>query len=169
MSVTLNIFYKKCNCCQLSVSPESTIREIKKLFVSKGGNRDYSQWIYDGQILKDDQILKNVGGFDPEEMNIYATKIYLAGGLVPLTIIDMRMKMIEFLVDPFTTIEEIKKIFVSKGGEGGNNQWKYDGEIIRDNQILMDIKGYDPEGMCLSVYSNVRGGAQKINICHFIT
>ena len=159
MSVTLMIFYRKCNCCQLSVSPESTIGEIKKLFVSKGGIRDYSHWKYDGEILKDDQILKNVEGFEPEEMNIYATKIsYWGGGLVPLTIIDMKMKMIQFFADPYTTIGEIKKIFVSKGGEGVNNQWKYDGEILKDdNQILMDVKGFDPEGMAMSITSNIRG------------
>ena len=104
MSVTLMIFYKKCNCCQLSVSPESSIGEIKKLFVSKGGIRDYNQWKYDGNILKDDQILKNVEGFDPEEMNIQASKIKGGGGAIPLIIIDMRMERIEFFVDPYTTI-----------------------------------------------------------------
>ncbi len=78
---------------------------------------------------------------------------------VPLTIIDMKMKTINISVDKSITINEIRKIFVEKGGEGANNQWKYDGEILKnDNQKLEDVKGFDSEGMAISVTTNVRGG-----------
>ena len=78
---------------------------------------------------------------------------------VPLTIIDMKMKTINITVDKSITINEIRKIFVEKGGDGANNQWKYDGEILQnDNQKLEDVKGFDSEGMAISVTSNVRGG-----------
>ena len=78
---------------------------------------------------------------------------------VPLTIIDMKMKTINISVDKSITINEIRKIFVERGGEGANNQWKYDGEILKnDNQKLEDVKGFDNEGMAISVTTNVRGG-----------
>ena len=35
-------------------------------------------------------------------------------------------------VSKYDTIGEIRKLFVSKGGNGGNNQWKYDGEILKN-------------------------------------
>ena len=76
-----------------------------------------------------------------------------------LTIYDMKLKPISFNVDKSTTIGEIKKIFTSKGGDGGLNQWKYDGHILEDdNQKLEDIEGFDPEEMAMSVTTNVRGG-----------
>ena len=76
---------------------------------------------------------------------------------VPLTIIDMKMKTINISVDKSITINEIRKIFVERGGEGANNQWKYDGEILQnDNQKLEDVKGFDSEGM--AIYVNVRLG-----------
>ena len=76
---------------------------------------------------------------------------------VPLTIIDMKMKTINICVDKSMTINEIRKIYVEKGGEGANNQWKYDGEILQnDNQKLEDVKGFDSEGM--AIYVNVRLG-----------
>lgn len=78
---------------------------------------------------------------------------------VPLTIIDMKMKTINISVDKSITINEIRKIFVERGGEGANNQWKYDGEILQnDNQKLEDVKGFDSEGMAICVTTNVRGG-----------
>ena len=78
---------------------------------------------------------------------------------VPLTIIDMKMKTINITVDKSITINEIRKIFVEKGGDGANNQWKYDGEILKnDNQKLEDVKGFDSEGMAICVTTNVRGG-----------
>ena len=78
---------------------------------------------------------------------------------IELTIIDMKMKQIKLFVDESTTIGEIRKKFVEKGGDGGNNQWKYDGNILQDdNQKLNNIQGFDREGMAFSVTSNVRGG-----------
>jgi hypothetical protein len=81
---------------------------------------------------------------------------------IPLTIIDMKLKPINISVDKSITIGEIRKLFVEKGGEGANNQWKYDGEILKDdNQRLEDIQRFDSDGMAISVTNNVRGG--KIN------
>lgn len=78
---------------------------------------------------------------------------------VELTIIDMKMKTIYLEVDKTITINEIRKLFVEKGGEGANNQWKYDGEILKDdNQRLENVKGFDSDGMAISVTTNVRGG-----------
>ena len=66
---------------------------------------------------------------------------------------------INISVDKSITINEIRKIFVERGGEGANNQWKYDGEILQnDNQKLEDVKGFDSEGMAICVTTNVRGG-----------
>ena len=62
---------------------------------------------------------------------------------IPLTIIDMKLKPINISVDKSITIGEIRKLFVEKGGEGANNQWKYDGEILKDdNQRLEDIQRF---------------------------
>ena len=78
---------------------------------------------------------------------------------VSLTILDMKLKPITFSVDKSTTIGEIRKIFVSNGGNGGNNQWKYDGKILEnDEQKLENVEGFDPEEMAISVTTNVRGG-----------
>ena len=81
---------------------------------------------------------------------------------VRLTIIDMKMKTINIDVDKGITLNEIRKLFVEKGGEGANNQWKYDGIILKnDNQRLEDVERFDSDGMAISVTNNVRGG--KIN------
>lgn len=78
---------------------------------------------------------------------------------VELTIIDMKMKPIILYVNETTKIGEIRKLFVSAGGDGGNNQWKYDGNILKDDNLqLKNIQGFDREAMAFSVTSNVRGG-----------
>ena len=79
--------------------------------------------------------------------------------VLEITIIDMKMKTVIFNVNKCATIGELRKIFVEKGGDGANNQWKYDGKILKnDNQKLQDIEGFDEEGMAISVTTNVRGG-----------
>ena len=80
---------------------------------------------------------------------------------VTITIIDMKMKQIVLMVDKRTTIGEIRKLFISKGGNGGNNQWKHDGEILNDDdQRIENVKGFEPEQeeMAIGVTTNVRGG-----------
>lgn len=82
---------------------------------------------------------------------------------VTLNIIDMKLKTIVLYVDKEQTIGEIRKLFVTQGGDGGNNQWKYDGEILsNDNTKLKNIKGFDEEEMAFSVTTNVRGGLNFI-------
>lgn len=78
---------------------------------------------------------------------------------VKVTIIDMKMKAITLDVDETITIGELRKLFASKGGDSNNNQWKYDGNILKnDSQRLKDVEGFDPEEMAISISSNVRGG-----------
>lgn len=82
---------------------------------------------------------------------------------VHITIIDMKLKSIEIDVDKNTTIGELRKLYISRGGDGRDNQWKYDGNILRnDSQKLKDIEGFDPEEMAFSVLCNIRGGQIKI-------
>ena len=83
---------------------------------------------------------------------------------VRVDIIDMKMKCITLEVDKSITIGELRKLFDSKGGDSVNNQWKCEGEILSDdNQRLQDVKGFDSEGMTISVTSNVRGGGADTN------
>ncbi len=85
---------------------------------------------------------------------------------VEVTIIDMKLKQIILKVDKSITIGELRKLFVEKGGNGGYDQWKYDGEILKnDNQRLQDVKGFDEEGMAISVTTNVRGGGGAEEFC----
>ena len=84
---------------------------------------------------------------------------------VTVTIIDMKLKQIVLTVDKSATIGEIRKLFVDKGGNGGNNQWKYDGEILNDDdQRLENVQGFEPdqEEMAIGVTTNVRGGLKNI-------
>ena len=80
---------------------------------------------------------------------------------VKVCIIDMKLKQIILDVDKSITIGELRKLFKEKGGRGEYNQWKYDGEILKnDNQRLQDVKGFDEEEMAISVTTNVRGGVE---------
>lgn len=90
---------------------------------------------------------------------------------VIVTIIDMKLKQIILKVDKSITIGELRELFVDKGGNGGNNQWKCDGEILTDNnQRLQDVKGFEPEEMAISVTSNVRGGGiETVDVTKNIT
>lgn len=76
-----------------------------------------------------------------------------------VTIIDMKMKTITLYVDKSVTIGFLRNLFREKGGDGINNQWKYDGKILDDDDIkLENVQGFDPEEMSITVTTNVRGG-----------
>lgn len=76
-----------------------------------------------------------------------------------VTIIDMKMKTITLHVEKSTTIGNLRELFKKKGGDGINNQWKYDGKILDDDDIkLENVQGFDPEEMSITVTTNVRGG-----------
>ena len=78
---------------------------------------------------------------------------------VEVTIIDMKMKTITLYVDKSVTIGFLRNLFREKGGDGINNQWKYDGRILDDDDIkLENVQGFDPEEMAITVTTNVRGG-----------
>lgn len=78
---------------------------------------------------------------------------------VEVTIIDMKMKTITLYVDKSVTIGFLRNLFKKKGGDGINNQWKYDGRILDDDDIkLENVQGFDPEEMAITVTTNVRGG-----------
>ena len=72
---------------------------------------------------------------------------------------DMKMKTITLYVDKSVTIGFLRNLFREKGGDGINNQWKYDGRILDDDDIkLENVQGFDPEEMAITVTTNVRGG-----------
>ena len=78
---------------------------------------------------------------------------------VQVTILDMKMKRVNLSVDKSTPIKILRQLFKEKGGDGSNNQWKYDGQILEDDNIkLENVKGFDPEEMAIAVTTNVRGG-----------
>ena len=78
---------------------------------------------------------------------------------VQVIIIDMKMNRVNLLVDKSITIGNLRKKFEEEGGNGSNNQWKYDGQILEnDNLKLEEIKGFDPDEMAITVTTNVRGG-----------
>ena len=78
---------------------------------------------------------------------------------VQVQFIDMKQKIVNLFVDKSITIGKLRKKFEENGGNGSNNQWKYDGQILENDNIkLEDIKGFDPDGMAISVTTNVRGG-----------
>jgi hypothetical protein len=78
---------------------------------------------------------------------------------VEVSIIDMKMKIITLHVEKSVTIGKLRKLFKKKGGDGINNQWKYDGRILDNDDIkLENIQGFDPEEMAITVTTNVRGG-----------
>ena len=78
---------------------------------------------------------------------------------VQVQFIDMKQKIVNLFVDKSITIGKLRKKFEENGGNGSNNQWKYDGQILENDNIkLEDIKGFDPDGMVISVTTNVRGG-----------
>ena len=78
---------------------------------------------------------------------------------VQVQFIDMKQKIVNLFVDKSITIGKLRKKFEENGGNGSNNQWKYDCQILENDNIkLEDIKGFDPDGMAISVTTNVRGG-----------
>ena len=84
---------------------------------------------------------------------------------VEVTIIDMKMKTFTFVVDKSITIGELRKLYKDKGGNVANNQWKYDGEILKNYvQRFQVVKGFDPNGVSIIITSNVRGGG-PIDFC----
>lgn len=78
---------------------------------------------------------------------------------VQVIFIDMKQKNVNLFINKSITIGRLRKKFEKNGGNGSNNQWKYDGHILEnDNIYLENIRGFDSEGMAILVTTNVRGG-----------
>ena len=54
---------------------------------------------------------------------------------VQVQFIDMKQKIVNLFVDKSITIGKLRKKFEENGGNGSNNQWKYDGQILENDNI----------------------------------
>ena len=54
---------------------------------------------------------------------------------VQVIFIDMKLKNVNLFINKSITIGRLRKKFEKNGGNGSNNQWKYDGHILENDNI----------------------------------
>ena len=54
---------------------------------------------------------------------------------VQVQFIDMKQKNVNLFINKSITIGRLRKKFEKNGGNGSNNQWKYDGHILENDNI----------------------------------
>ena len=126
-----------------------SILNLKEVFL-KDMNVNFSlekiEVLNSGKILNDKQFIEEfIKGFGSLNFEI---KI-LEKDYIIITINNV-INSATFVVDPLTTVGEIKKMYVSKEGNEGYNQWMCDSCVLKDHQILKDID----EGLDLEIQAN---------------
>ena len=70
--------------------------------------------------------------------------------MICIILIDPKGKECELEVNENDTIQKVKEQYFQKIGSNTNNQWKYDGRVIKDNnQTLKDLGIEDEDKLLL--------------------
>ena len=77
--------------------------------------------------------------------------------MICIILIDPKGKECELEVNENDTIKKVKEQYFQKIGSRTNNQWKYDGRVIKDNNQTLKDLGIEDEDKIV-VNSEVRGG-----------
>ena len=74
-----------------------------------------------------------------------------------IILVDPKGQQIEIDVKDTYTIEQYKQEYYKKVKSNTNNQWKYDGRVIKDYNLTLKDLGVEDEDKII-VTSEVRGG-----------
>lgn len=68
MSITIIVNTLNTNPITVKVNLSDTVSEAKKKYYSQGGSDKFNQWIYDAEVLDDNNTLREVGISDKVEI-----------------------------------------------------------------------------------------------------
>ena len=68
MSITIIINTVETQPITVEVNLEDQIKDAKSKYIQKGGDSKYNQWIFNAEVLEDDQTVSEVGIGDKDEI-----------------------------------------------------------------------------------------------------